>query len=129
MEEKRHRLPPTTFIGLFQHSGPKQPIRLHTSPGKKRSSGAPALWPSPHGRLLPLAIPWLQLNVAFHAPLPVEPHRHKDAEEEQDYAAGDSDYEHQQAELRERRWQTWYKKKKRVGKVGKSSSGEHNRGK
>lgn len=41
--EERDASPPSTFICLFQQSGPKQPIRLHTSPKKKRSSGSLAL--------------------------------------------------------------------------------------
>lgn len=37
MEEK-DASPPSTFICPFQQSGPKQPIRLYTSPEEKRSS-------------------------------------------------------------------------------------------
>lgn len=97
MEEK-DASPPSTFICLFQQSGPKQPIRLHTSPKNKRSSGS---LPSPHGRVPPLVLPWVQLNVVFHVLFPVEPDGHEDTEKDQDHSTGASDCRCQDADLRE----------------------------
>lgn len=85
-----------------------QVARLHTSPKRKTSRRAPALWPSPHCRVLPLVLPWLQLNVVLHVLSPIEPHCHKDNKEEQDDTTSASNRRCQDANLREGGW----KKKK-----------------
>ena len=95
MEEK-HTFPPSTSICLFQQSEPKQQIKA------KRRRGAQCLWPSPHTRVLPRFLPWVQLNVIFHAPSSVDPHCHKDAEDDEDYTTGTSNCKRQDADLGER---------------------------
>ena len=80
---------------------PNSPITLHTCPKKKRSRVAPAVGPSPHGRVLPLLLPRAHLNVVGHVLPPVVPHRHEDTEQDQDYGAAASDCRRQEADLRE----------------------------
>lgn len=89
-------MPAYPQISIFQQSGHKQPIRLHT-----RRRGASALWPSQHSRVLPHIFPQLQLSVGFLVLFPVELHRHEDTEEDQDYSTAASNCRCQDADLRE----------------------------
>lgn len=101
LEEEKDAFTPSTLICLFQQSGPKQPIKLHTSPKKKRSRGALALWPSPHALVLPPVFLWVQLNIVIHVLSPVELHCHEDTEEDQDHTTGAANCCCQDADLRE----------------------------
>lgn len=60
--------------------------------------------PSPHGRVLPLALSGLELHVVLRALPPAVLHCHDHGEQDQDDAAGASDRRRQDADLGHRNW-------------------------
>lgn len=96
----KRRLPTLKFHLSFPAKW-TQVARLHTSPKRKASRRALALWPSPHCWVLPLVLPWLQLSVGLNVFFPTESHYHKDYKEDQHDTTGTSDRRCQDPYLRE----------------------------
>lgn len=110
----------------MEEKGASPPLDFHSSlPAEwppaastpvTRRRGAPALRPSPHGRILPLFLLRAQLNVIVLVPPPAVPHRHENGKEDQDDAAGATYCCRQDAYLRNGRW-IKERKKERKDKI------------